>query len=252
MTWAQSVSQSATWQRNDSLNSLPDPVRNLLLPHLQDTVFPQESILWEPGRKIDRVYFPYRGAVSLIAQTADGSTIGLAMIGPDGVIGGLAALGLQNVFARCVVNVELGALCIATSRLQEILLLPHAANLKSLLLADVDRLLFQMQQVSACNALHPIETRLARLLLRTADCVGSDNGIPFTQEQISQLLGVQRTTINLVIRIMANVGLLRSRRGRVEIVDRSGLEKKACECYASISSRLDRGLAPPPDYFRHG
>jgi CRP-like cAMP-binding protein len=234
---------------NRVLSAVPAAERNLIQPHLEHVSLPQETVLWEPGRKAERIYFPYRGAVSLIAQMADGRTIGLSMIGADGVVGCLVAIGLQQVSARCVVHVELGAFSMSVGRLQEIL--PQTAALKTMLAADADRLLFQMQQISACNALHPAEMRLARLLLRAADCIGDRSGIPLTQEQMSQMLGVQRTSVNLIIRIMATDGILRSGRGRVEIVDRGGLEQRACECYASISERLHQSHTPQADHSAH-
>jgi CRP-like cAMP-binding protein len=210
---------------------------DLLRPHLQDVALAQETVLIEGNQNEEHIYFPYRGTASLVAQTAGGSTIEIATIGRDGVIGCLAALGLQRAFARAVVNVELGALRIPTSRIVE--LLPKSEALGSSLVAEAERLMFQVQQLSGCNALHPIEERVARLLLRTADCIGS-NIVPLTQELMSQMLGVQRTTVNLVIRMMASVGAVRTRRGHVEIIDRPTLESRTCECYASIRDRLGR------------
>ena len=198
---------------NGVLGEISELDRDLLRPHLQDIVFPEGAVLNDRDQRVEHVYFPYRGMASLMAQLATGSTIELAAIGREGVIGGLAALGFQRAFATSVVHVELGAFRIATSRLVECL--PRAESLKIALAAHVERMMFQVQQLSGCNALHPIEARLARLLLRTADCLGS-NSVPLTQELIAQLLGVQRTTANLVIRLLATAGAVRSRRGRLK------------------------------------
>jgi len=214
---------------------------DLLSPHLQDVVLPEQSVLSERNDREEHVYFPYRGTASLLAPMADGTAVELAITGRDGVIGCLSALGLPQAFAKTVVNVEMGAHRIATRRLSEIL--PRAETLRMALSAEAGRLMFQVQQLSGCNALHPIEQRLARLLLHSADCLG-DNNIPFTQELMSQMLGVQRTTINLVVRSMVTTGIVRSRRGRVEIIERRVLESKACECYASIRSQLGRATSP--------
>jgi CRP-like cAMP-binding protein len=226
------------------LGGLSEFDKNLLRPHLQDVVLPPESLLCARDRKEEQLYFPYRGTASLIAQTANGGTIEMATVGRDGVVGCLTALGMQRGFATAVANVELGAFRIATTRLLE--LLPNAETLRAALVADAERLLFQIQQLSGCNALHPIEERVARLLLRAADCLGS-SVIPLTQELMSQMLGVQRTTVNLVIRMMANAGAVRSRRGHVEIIDRSILESRTCECYASVRRCLESSVAPLAD-----
>lgn len=243
--WTWQADRSAAFPANRVLATISESDRELLRPHLQDVVLPEQSIVCERDRKEEQVYFPCRGTASLIAQLADGSTIELATIGRDGTIGGLGVLGLQRAFATAVVNVELYALRIATGRLLE--LLPRTETLRWALVADAEKLLFQVQQLGGCNALHPIEKRLARLLLRSADCLGG-NSIPLTQELMSQLLGVQRTTVNLVIRMMANAGAVRSRRGHVEIVDRSALESRSCECYRSVRNRLDCARAGMSDH----
>jgi hypothetical protein len=90
--------------------------------------------------------------------------------------------------------------------------------------------LMQLQHVAACNALHPVEARMARWLLHIHDRIDA-NAIPLTQEVISELLGVRRTTVTLVVRKLRASGAVRTaRRGLVEI-DRLRLEEAACECY---------------------
>jgi len=226
---------------NRTLGLLSEFDKDLLGRYLQEIALPAGSVLCERGGKEEYVYFPHRGAVSMIAAMADGSAVEIAAIGRDGVVGSLSALGLPQAFAKTVVSVELGAVQIATRRLHEIL--PKTGTLGAALSADAGRLMFQAQQVSGCNALHPIEQRLARLLLRAADCLGG-NRIPFTQELMSQMLGVQRTTVNLVIRMMATAGAVNNRRGWVEIVDRLRLEAKACECYACVRDQTKGTTLP--------
>jgi CRP-like cAMP-binding protein len=102
-------------------------------------------------------------------------------------------------------------------------------------------LLAQVQQTAGCNALHRAEERLARWLLQTRDRVDSDR-IPLTQEFLSQMLGVRRTTVTLLAKGLQREGLIRYRRGRVEIINRNGLEQAACECYHIIQQRTDQAL----------
>jgi CRP-like cAMP-binding protein len=105
-----------------------------------------------------------------------------------------------------------------------------------------EKLLAQVQQTVACNALHTMESRLARWLLQTRDRIDSDV-LPLTQEFLSQMLGVQRPTVTLVTHQLEQEGVIQNRRGRIIIVDRKGLEKLACECYAIVRDRLS--AAPP-------
>jgi biotin operon repressor len=103
-------------------------------------------------------------------------------------------------------------------------------------------LLAQIQQTAACNALHATESRLARWLLQTRDRIDSDV-LPLTQEFLSQMLGVRRTTVNLVARQLEQAGVIKNRRGRIVVLDRKGLEDVACECYAS--SKCQAVKTPP-------
>ncbi len=226
---------------NAVLDALSEADQDVIRLHLHDVVLPQETVLCEQDNKEEEVYFPCRGSVSLIMRTANGNAIELASVGRRGVLGSLALLGIQHAFATAVVNIELAAFRIPTRRLFE--LVPRTQTLAPALMADAERLLFQLRQIAGCNALHPIEERLSRLLLGAADTTGS-NSIPLTQELMSQLLGVQRTTVNLVIRMLANAGAVRSRRGHVEIIDRAILERRSCECYGAIRDRLNRREAP--------
>ena len=105
-------------------------------------------------------------------------------------------------------------------------------------------LLIQVQQTAACNALHDVEERLSRWLLQARDRV-DENTIRLTQEFLSQMLGVRRPTVTVVARMLQEAGLIRYHRGHIEIVDRRGLEARACECYAVIRRQIDK-VTPAP------
>jgi CRP-like cAMP-binding protein len=113
--------------------------------------------------------------------------------------------------------------------------------LRNVILHYKETLLAQVQQTAGCNALHKTEARLARWLLQTRDRVDSDR-IPLTQEFLSEMLGVRRTTVTMVAGVLQEAGLIRYRRGYVEIIDRRGLEQAACECYGIIRRRTDQDL----------
>jgi CRP-like cAMP-binding protein len=98
--------------------------------------------------------------------------------------------------------------------------------------------LIQVQQTAACNALHPVEARLSRWLLQARDRLESNN-IKLTHEFLSQMLGVRRTTVTVVANMLQQAGLIRYHRGQIEIVDRAGLEARACECYEAIRRHVE-------------
>jgi Mn-dependent DtxR family transcriptional regulator len=109
----------------------------------------------------------------------------------------------------------------------------------------------QTQQVAACNALHELEERLSRWLLQTRDLVRSDT-LPLTQEFLSQMLGVQRSSVTLVARKLQEVGLINYRRGRIHVLDVEGLHESCCECYAAINGHFHRLIGWTPDENAHG
>jgi CRP-like cAMP-binding protein len=108
-----------------------------------------------------------------------------------------------------------------------------------------DLLFSQVQQSVACNALHPLEARLARWLLQTHDCV-DDNSIPLTQEFLGQMLGVRRTTVTIAARVLQSAGMIRYRRGLIHLINRPALEDIACECYALLRHNIEKVLPSHP------
>jgi CRP-like cAMP-binding protein len=99
----------------------------------------------------------------------------------------------------------------------------------------------QAHQSVACNALHNVEARLCRWLLMTQDRVGASR-LPLTQEFLSFMLGVQRTTVTGVARSLQAAGLIRYTRGKIDILDRAGLKAGACECYQALREKYVQAL----------
>ena len=111
-----------------------------------------------------------------------------------------------------------------------------SGHIRNLFCRFSDYLLSQVMQSVACNAFHPIEARAARWLLTAQDRAGSR--IELTQEALAGLLGAQRTTVNAVARILQDEGLINSRRGVIQVMDRVGLKRRSCECYAAIETHF--------------
>jgi len=204
----------------------------ILEPHLELVALPRGRVLFEPGDDVSTTYFPCRQTMaSLLIVTRDGREVEAATIGREGAVGGIVSEGHKPAFGRAVVQVAGSAYAISTSHLE-------AAKLGSSRFGDLfsryaDALLAQMMQSVACNALHTVEERCCRWLLATHDRAG-DKTIHLTQESLAEMLGVQRTTVSAVTAQLAARGLLKTHRGRVEILDRPGLEKASCECYDAV------------------
>jgi CRP-like cAMP-binding protein len=104
-------------------------------------------------------------------------------------------------------------------------------------------LLVQAQQNALCHALHSIEARLCRWLLQAADAVEGDT-VDLTQEECAGSLGVQRTSVSMVAHALQVAGHIRTRRGRIVLLDRAALERNACECYRALSRPGAAVIAP--------
>jgi len=197
-------------------------------------------VLQEPGERVVYVYFPQSGLISILAIMANGDAVETAIVGPEGSIGVLAGLGPARASSRAVVQVPGRALRIAAGHFHAIFC--DADSVQLAVLQFKEALLAQIQQTAACNAVHAAAPRLCRWLLHTHDRIDGDV-IPLTQEYLSQMLGVTRTTVTEIARELQTAGLIRYSRGRIEILDRRRLEDVACECYGAIRRYETRGRA---------
>jgi CRP-like cAMP-binding protein len=231
--------RSAPNGENRLLAALQPADFSLLKPYLKQIVLEQGVLLHEQEDPVEQAYFPQSGMISLLTVMGDGQAIETATVGREGTVGAMSGLGPAHASSRAVVQVAGTAWVITTSRLQAAV--RQSEHLRNIILQYKETLLGQVQQTAGCNALHKAEARLARWLLQTRDRVDSDR-IPLTQDFLSQMLGVRRTTVTMVAGVLQEAGLIRYRRGHIEIVDRPGLEEAACECYSVIRKRTDQAL----------
>lgn len=161
-------------------------------------------------------------------EMADGRTVATGVIGREGVVGSLSVLGSSLSAITALVCTAGSASRIPASRFY--MAFGRSPAIRQAIRNHVRAMLMQFQLGSACNALHPVEARMARWLLQLRDRVDSDV-LPLTQQALSQILGVRRTTVTLLMRNLRASGAIRSdQRGRIEI-DRSRLSAVACECH---------------------
>jgi CRP-like cAMP-binding protein len=231
---------SRSSRRNRLLATLPSADLTLLSPHLKDVVLEQGFVLQEQGESIKEVYFPIEGIISLLAVMRQGDAIETATVGREGAVGLLSGLGPRRSHTRAVVQVSGTALRIQASLFRKAA--EGSPAIRDIIGRYGEMLLIQVQQTAACNALHDVEERLSRWLLQARDRVDG-NIIRLTHEFLSQMLGVRRPTVTVVARMLQQAGLIRYHRGHIEILDRPGLEARACECYRAIRRQIDE-VAP--------
>lgn len=225
---------------NHLLAALPLTDFDLLAPELETVALDPEAVLSRPGNRIEHVFFPDSGAISLMTDMANGQTVATAVIGREGAIGTLSVLGPSASAITAVVRAIGSASRIPASRF-------HAAfnrspALRHAVQSHIRAMLVQFQTGAACNALHPVQARMARWLLHFHDRVDRDV-LPLTHESLSQILGVQRTTVTLLMRNLRTSGAIKSdRRGQIE-VDRSRLEAAACECHSNMRVEVEESFS---------
>ena len=200
-------------------------------------------VLFEPGGAVNSVYFPTDGVVSLVTPLHTGAIVEVATIGNEGVVGVPVVQPLTSFAVRAITQVAGHALQMEASVFSE--WVANSRPFQSLIDRYTQALFGQIAQAAACNQLHSSEERLSRWLLMSRDRVGSDQFM-ITQEFLAQMLGARRSTVSVSAGILQRAGLIRYARGHVTIVDRTGLEAVACECYAVIKAELDRVSPRPP------
>ena len=220
---------------NIILCSLPDVEYACLHEHSTTISLEAQQALYGPGKAFDYVYFPDRGVISLLITGSDGSAVKTAVVGREGIAGSTVVLGVAEPDVQAIVQIGGQAMRVPTSFfLQCYRELP---NLNVLINQHIGLLLFQARQYALCHALHSLDARLCQWLLQTSDSIES-NVIELTQDACSHLLGVQRTSVSMAAHFVQTAGGIRTRRGKIEILDRGKLERAACECYAKVKERF--------------
>lgn len=229
--------------RNQLLRRLTDSDRTALASDLQPVFLASGDILYEPDYPVDWVYFPTTAVLSVVTVMADGRTVESDTIGYESVVGALAALGGSPAVGRTFVQIAGEALRIQSSRIRH--QADASANFRRLLIRHAYANLAQAHQSAACNALHELEQRLCRWLLMSQDRTASTQ-VRLTQQYLATMLGVQRTTVTETLRGLADKGLIRRGRARIEILNRPRIEALACECYETVQDNLQRLVGHQP------
>lgn len=225
--------------QNHLLGALPAEERARLLPHLELIAMPLGHSLYESGAQMCHVYFPTNAIVSLLYEMEDGASAEIAVVGNEGVIGISLFMGGDTTTGRAVVQCAGHAYRMTSQLLKGEFY--RAGPMQYLLLRYTQALLTQMAQTTVCNRHHSLEQQFCRWLLLSSDRLLSGE-LVMTQELIAGMLGVGRDGITEVACRMQAAGLIKYHRGHISVLDRGGLEARACECYAVVRKEFDRLL----------
>lgn len=224
---------------NRILDLLPDNVLAAARPHLSDVDLKFGDTIAATDRPVTRVYFPHNAVISLVVAMKEGAVIETAMVGRDGVVNGTSALDGKVSLHIGIVQVAGKATSISADALRN--LANDFEALRSVLIRHEQVLLAQAQQSAGCNASHTVEARMCRWLLRIRDLTGSDQ-MNLTQDFLSQMLGVRRTSVSVVAGTLQSAGFIKYSRGNIKLINVAELEQAACECYETVRGHYDRLL----------
>jgi CRP-like cAMP-binding protein len=226
---------------NALLRSLSRADLEKLEPHLQRFDLKLGATLYEMEDPAEWVYLPEVGLLSLIMVMVSGAALETSIVGREGGVGFVEALGSGKIFSRVIVQVPGNAYRVHAKAYREAF--NSSATMRRAVHQQVELLQAESRQAIACHGLHKVKPRFNRWLLECQDLAGDMRVMPLKQEFLAVMLGVSRTTVTRIAREAQERGLLKYVRGAVEILDRDGLEREACECRASLL-HLRRELEP--------
>ena len=224
--------------RNQLLAALPDAEWRRWQPLLEAVEMPLGQVLYESGGTLSHVYFPTTSIVSLLYVMEDGASAEIAVVGNEGLVGVSLFMGGESTPSRAVVQSAGQGLRLASETIKVEF---NRAPVLHLLLRYTQALITQMAQTAVCNRHHSLDQQLCRWLLLSLDRLQGDE-LVMTQVLIANMLGVRREGVTEAALKLQEAGLIRYARGRIKVLDRTGLEARTCECYAVVKKEYDRLL----------
>lgn len=226
-------------RQNHLLAALPADEYARLSPHLELVPMPLGDVLYESGVQMRHVFFPTTSIVSLLYVMEDGASAEIAVVGNEGIVGVSLFMGGETTPSRAVVQSAGYAYQMKGQLLKDEF--RRAGPMQNLLLRYTQALLTQMAQTAVCNRHHSLDQQLCRWLLLSLDRLPSSE-LVMTQDLIANMLGVRREGVTEAAGNVQKAGLIAYRRGRITVLDRAGLEARACECYAVVKKEFERLL----------
>lgn len=224
-------------EQNGFLRSLNEQDFEVLQPHLKTMELSADLTLLELGQPIAQVYFPQDAVIALVVEFQTGERVEVALVGPDSLLGVFGVMGEPIALMTAIVVLPGSASVIEVDRLREAA--KQSKSLRQMMVRHSQCLYVQAQQTAACNALHGVNARLARWLLRVRELRGSDR-FKVTQEYIAAMIGSRRNAVSLAAHTLQQSNVIRYSRGHIEITDPEALKKNACECYGELRAQYQR------------
>jgi CRP-like cAMP-binding protein len=218
---------------------MPDAERQRWLPQLEFVEMPLGQVLYESGGTLTHVYFATTAIVSLLYVMQSGASAEIAVVGNEGIVGISLFMGGDSTSSRAVVQSAGHGFRLKAQIMKEEF--NRAGPVLHLLLRYTQALITQMAQTAVCNRHHSLDKQLCRWLLLSLDRL-QGNELAMTQELIANMLGVRREGVTEAALKLQQAGLIRYARGHILVLDRDGLEKRSCECYAVVKKEYDRLL----------
>jgi CRP-like cAMP-binding protein len=228
---------------NQLLARLPAADLQRWRAHLEWVDMPLGQVLYESGDNPGHVYFPTTAIVGLLYMMENGASAEIAMVGKEGMVGIAVFMGGGSTPGRAVVQSAGHGLRMKARVLKEEF--ERSAEVSRLLLRYTQALITQMAQTAVCNRHHSVDQQLCRCLLLSLDRVAGGE-LQMTHELIAQMLGVRREGVTGSAQKLQKAGLIRYSRGHIQVLDRPGLERLSCECYAVVTKEHERLLQRPP------
>ncbi len=217
---------------NRLLSALPAADFDRLTARMTDVTLGHKDLVYRPGGPLDYIYFPRSGVLSAVVVMQDGATAEVALIGNEGMTGVSTFLGATHSAEQVFCQVPPSD-CRKLPAAEFAAEVAKGGALQKAVYGYVRGALAASARMTACNALHPNDERLARWILMCHDRVGTDE-FSLTHEFMAVMLGVRRATVSVGAATMQSAGLITYRHGRVMVLNRDGLESAACECYAAV------------------
>jgi CRP-like cAMP-binding protein len=231
--------ESAEPRNNSLLAALPDPEWERWQPLLERVEMPLGQVLYESGATLTHVYFPTTAIVSLLYVMENGASAEIAVVGNEGLVGISLFMGGESTPSRAVVQSAGQGFRLQAQLMKDEF--NRAGPVLHLLLRYTQALITQMAQTAVCNRHHSLDQQLCRWLLLSLDRLRT-NELTMTQELIANMLGVRREGVTEAAVKLQEAGLISYARGHIKVLDRPGLEKRTCECYAVVKREYDRLL----------
>ena len=226
-------------RNNHLLAALPDAVWERLSSHLEWVKMPLGEVLYESGATLSHVYFPTTAIVSMLYVMENGASAEIAVVGNEGIVGISLFMGGGSTPSRAVVQSAGSGFRLRAQVMTDEF--QRAGPVMHVLLRYTQALITQMAQTAACNRHHSLDQQLCRWLLLSLDRLHCDD-LVMTQELIANMLGVRREGVTMAAQSLQAAGLIRYARGHITVLNRDGIEKRSCECYAVVKKEYDRLL----------